>query len=120
MEERSLGMHLRDVSVGMRAHEGTGGLTGKSSCARSEVSTAARRAAALGRGARARARVKSTRVGNRYESGPRWAGGVSACWSGEEGKDIETFLSSSGLVLFIPLWEPSSHDELMVLMILYR
>lgn len=52
MEERSLGMHLRDASVGMRVHEDIGDPTGKSSCARSELSTAARRAAALERWAR--------------------------------------------------------------------
>jgi hypothetical protein len=38
-------MHLRVVGVAMRVHEDTGGPTGTSLSARSEVSTAARRAA---------------------------------------------------------------------------
>ena len=45
MEERSLGMHLRVASVGMRVREGISDPTEKNSSARSGVSTAARRAA---------------------------------------------------------------------------
>jgi hypothetical protein len=121
MEERSLGMHLRGVSVGMRVHEDTGGPTGKNSSARSEASTAVRRAA-LERWAR----EGSREVDEGRESIREWAAQGPLSWRRERllvrgrREDIETFLSSSGLVLFIPLWEPPSHDELMVLMILHR
>ena len=113
-------MHLRGVSVETRVHEGISDPTGKNSSARSEVSTAVRRAA-LERWAR----EGSREVDEGRESIREWAAALG--WRrerllvrGREGKDIETFLSSSGLVLFIPLWEPPSHDELMVLMILHR
>lgn len=112
-------MHLRGVSVGMRVHEDTGGPTGKNSSARSEVSMAARRAA-LERWAR----EGSREVDEGRESIREWA---ALGWRrerllvrGREGKDIETFLPSSGLVLFFLLWEPPSHDEAMVLMKLHR
>ena len=121
MEERSLGMHLRGVSVETRVHGGISDPTGKNSSARSEVSTAVRRAA-LERWAR----EGSREVDEGRESIREWAAQGPLSWRRERllvrgrREDIETFLSSSGLVLFIPLWEPPSHDELMVLMILHR
>lgn len=112
-------MHLRVANVGMRVHEGISGPTGTNSSAKSEVSTAARRAA-LERWAR----EGSREVDEGRESIREWA---ALGWRrqrllvrGREGKDIETFLSSSGPVLFIPPWEPPYHDEQVVLMTLHR
>jgi hypothetical protein len=119
MGETSLGMHLQVANVERRVREGISDPTGTSSCARSEGSTAARRAA-LERWAR----EGSREVDEGRESIREWA---ALGWRrerllvrGREGKDIETFLSASGLVLFVPPWEPPSHNELMVLMILNR
>lgn len=83
-------MHLRVVSVGMRVHEDTGGPTGTNSSARRKVSTAARRAA-LERWAREGSReVDEGRESIREWAALGWAGGVSACWSGEEkGKTLK-------------------------------
>ena len=72
------------------------------------------------------AREGSREVDEGRESIREWAAQGPLSWRRERllvrgrREDIETFLSSSGLVLFIPLWEPPSHDELMVLMILHR
>jgi hypothetical protein len=83
MEGRRSGRHLLVVSVAMKAHEDMSDRAVWNSSARSELLTAARRAAL--EDARARGLVKSTRVGNRYESGPGWR----ELLSGEEQKAVK-------------------------------
>jgi hypothetical protein len=99
MAGRRSGKHLPVVSVAMKAHEDMFDRTVWSSSARSELLTVARRAAL--EDARARGLVKSTRVGNRYESGPGWR----ELLSGEEQKAVKLscLLQDLFLVLHSPL-----------------
>lgn len=94
MAGRSLGRHLLVSSAATRAHEDTTDRTGWSSSERSEMLAAARRAALELREGRVKSRGSGidTRVGR---------AGVSV-GLGKEQKANETFLSSSGLVLYNP------------------
>lgn len=117
MEEKSLGKHLRVASVEMKVREDISDQTGMSSSSRNELSPAARRTA-LERCAQGSREVDEGRESIREWAAARWR--ERSLVRGK--KDIETFLSSSGLVLYLTFHHEDHHlyDELRVPMILHR